>query len=106
MEENMSDEKNLHQGSSLDEFLEQENLLEEVESRVTVRNKEHDMSNREKKMQEDKISFNDWFVITMKSNKRIEAHHYDSILAYAKKQNLTESEPSSKYDEALKKFGF
>ena len=60
----------------------------------------------EKKQDEQNISFKDWFVISMKSNTKLQAHHYDSILAFAKKQNLTESEPSYKYDTALKLFGY
>jgi hypothetical protein len=60
----------------------------------------------DRRQEEPKISFNDWFVITMRSNKKIQAHHYDSILAFAKKKNLTEAEPASKYDAALKLFGY
>lgn len=68
--------------------------------------KEAPMKTENKVQAESKIGFNDWFVITLKSNKKVQAHHYDSLLAFAKKQNLTETEPSSKYDEALKKFGY
>ena len=61
---------------------------------------------KSEKKQEENISFKDWFVITMKQNKKLQAHHYDSILTFAMKQNLTESEPSTKYDDALKLFGY
>jgi len=78
-------------------------MSEETELTKT---KDAPMKFEKKQTQDEKINFNDWFVITLKANKKLEAHHYDSILAYAKKQNLTETEPSSKYDDALKKFGY
>ena len=68
--------------------------------------KEAPMKLEKNAVQEEKINYSDWFVITMKLNKKVQAHHYDSILTYAKKQKLTETEPSSKYDELLKKFGY
>jgi hypothetical protein len=66
----------------------------------------HDRKKNEEETSMEAISFQDWFVMAMKLNKKIEAHHYDSLLTFAKTQNLTETEPSYKYDASLKKFGF
>lgn len=52
------------------------------------------------------IEFNDWFSMKLQTHRRLEAHHYNAILAFFKNHNLTEMEPESKYDSMLKVFGY
>lgn len=52
------------------------------------------------------VAYESWFVVQLQTHKKIQAHHYPTILAYFKKNNITELEPESAYDSMLKKFGY
>ena len=52
------------------------------------------------------VSFNDWFVTSLKTNRKLRAHHYDAVLTFFKHKNLTEREAVSDFDAMLTVFGF
>ena len=52
------------------------------------------------------IEYQSWFSRSLKSNEKLQAHHYPVILSFFKSQQLTEVESESAYDAALKKFGY
>lgn len=53
-----------------------------------------------------KVEFKNWFTAALQKSRRLQAHHYPVILAYAQLHKLSELEPAAKYDELLKKFGY
>ncbi len=54
----------------------------------------------------DKISFNSWFTFKVAQRRKVQAHHYDAIQAFFKKQGLSELETPKAFDSALKAFGY
>lgn len=52
------------------------------------------------------VEFKHWFSMRLKQHQELQAHHYPVILAYFKRNNLTERETANKYDQCLKRFGF
>ncbi len=55
---------------------------------------------------EPAVAYKDWFSIRLGEHRKLQAHHFEPILIFFKHQNLTEMEPASSYDAALKVFGF
>jgi len=56
--------------------------------------------------EQDKISFNSWFTLKVNARRKVQAHHYEAILAFFKKQGLSEMEAPKAFDSALKAFGY
>ena len=54
----------------------------------------------------EKVSFEGWFTLKLKTHKKLQAHHYPVILAFFKKNGLTEMETEGSFNSALNKFGY
>jgi len=55
---------------------------------------------------EEQVGFADWFSIRLRDHKKLQAHHYNSILTYFKNKGLNEREQPQEFDSMLKEFGF
>jgi hypothetical protein len=59
-----------------------------------------------KAKQEELMNFDHWFMVKVSQKKKVQAHHYETIKAFFKKQGLSEDESTTKFDSALKMFGY
>jgi predicted AAA+ superfamily ATPase len=75
-------------------------------SKEFKRKSESEQGSQQKASGSEKVSFGDWFSLRLASNRDLQAHHYEAILAYFKSKNLSDQESPEDFDAELKKFGF
>jgi hypothetical protein len=52
------------------------------------------------------VNFDHWFMVKVSQKRKVQAHHYEAIWAFFKKQGLSENEESNDFESALKAFGY